>query len=221
MYSMGVEPDKAASDDQSNIPLERCCFSLMHVKTAACLIAIFEVVVILYHVTVAFFKFDKVGDDYSFAFTLSIFSLSLATLAIILLLIGIKRWSAFFLIPHLLMQFTVIASWTFLVGYVMFLLIGGTSVRFDLVIYEDSKKGEQGLQKLSKYNTFKSTTDYRSLNLFLVSLLAVMTLAILAQSWCFRVVLRCFSVLRKYSLEKSSRSDSLVAIPISAAKHKV
>ncbi|CAD5206717.1 unnamed protein product [Bursaphelenchus okinawaensis] len=219
-YSMGVEPDKA-SDERSDVPAERCCLGLMHVKTGACLIAIFEIVIILYHVTVAICKYDKVDEDYSFAFTLAIFSLSLAVIAIILLLIGIKRHSPFFLIPHLLMQFTVIASWAFLVGYVTLLLVGGTSVRLDVVVYEDSKKGEMGLQKLHKYPPLKSTVDSKSLNLFLVTLLIVMALAIFFQTWCFRVVLRCFTVLRKYSVEKSTRSNSLVAIPMSPAKQKV
>jgi hypothetical protein len=50
------------------------------------------------------YLYDKIDDEYAFAFTLTLFSFMLAFVAVILMVEGVRRKSPYFLVPHILMQ---------------------------------------------------------------------------------------------------------------------
>ncbi|KAH7668123.1 Protein C05E11.3 a [Aphelenchoides avenae] len=181
---------------------DHCCCRLLHVKTAALLIALLELLGILYQTFSASWSYAKTGDQHAFAFSLTLFSFALAFVAVVLLIVGIKKRSPYFLIPHILMQFAIIVSSTLLSLYITLLLIGGTSVKVDAIFYEDSPRGEFGLAQSFRHEPIRATAVVGAMNTLLLTLLLMSLVVIAFQVWFFVVVRRCYQHLQRLSLEK-------------------
>jgi len=212
MYSMGVDADKHPEDTPPELSTDRCCCGSVRISTAAYLIAFVELIIIFYHLFLALWTHDKTAEDYAFSFILGIFCLTLALVAVILMIIGIRRKSAYFLVPHLLMQFATIVSWTLLAGYLILLMIGGTSIKANVVVYEDSDKGRIGLINIDRRDPIKTQVYMRGLNLLMVALLGLTVFIIGLQIWFFAIIRRCFALLRRKAIDKPSCAINLASL---------
>jgi hypothetical protein len=205
-YSMGV--DGVSNDSAKCHPSDRCCCRLFHVRTAAVLIALFELVCIIYQSFSVSWSYAKTGDEHAFSFSITLFSFALAFIAVVLLIVGVKKGSPYFLVPHLLMQFAIIVSTALLSVYLALLLIGGTSIKVDAILYEDSPRGELGLAQSTRYEALRATTLLNGLNAVLISLLITSLFFFAFQVWFFVVVNKCYGYLQRISLEKPSQNGT-------------
>ena len=190
------------SGTKLNPPESNCCFGLIHLQAGAILIALLELVFFIYQIFICSKSYDKTGDEYAFAFILTLFSFALAIVAVILLLFGVPRKSPYFLVPHLLMQFAIICSTFLLTIYLILLWIGGTSVQVDLVFYEDSPRGELGLTQINRYLPIRQDVILTDLNFLLIGLIVLTTIFLFIQIIFLWVVKRCYNLLRYLSMEK-------------------
>jgi hypothetical protein len=208
---MGLDADKQLHEEPAlNLDSSRCCCGVVKIRTAAYLIALFEILFVLYHLFLAFWNYGKVGDEYVFSFVLGIFCMFLALVAIVLMLVGIRKSSAYFLVPHLLMQFATIVSWTLLAGYLIVLMVGGTSIKINGVIYEDSEKGRTGLASVDRRDPIVAQLVVPSLNIIFVLILGLTVLCIAIQIWFFTLIRRCFSLLSR--IRKDSKANCCLSI---------
>ncbi|KAI6178471.1 hypothetical protein M3Y98_00504300 [Aphelenchoides besseyi] len=198
-YSMGGDVDETEKAVETKRDIsDRCCCGV-RVRIAAYWIAAIELVILAYNFGLAVWNFNKSSDDYYFSFVLGIFCMTLSFIAIVLLLIGIRKLSAYFLIPHMLMQFAMIVAWTLVAGYIVLLMIGGTSIKLNAVIYEDTPRGRLGLSSVDKYDPIRANVQFRGLNVILVVLLGLTVSIVAIQIWFFSIIAQYFSVLRSSS----------------------
>lgn len=211
-YSMGlngtvaeVSSSSSPSSAGPNKPQlqSSCCCGLIRFQTAALLIAIGELAFFVYQIFAASASYDKTGDEYAFAFTLALFSLALAVIAVVLLLVGLRKNSPYFLVPHLLMQVAIVSSSLLLVLYMAVLLVGGTSVKIDTMFYEDSPRGELGLSQLNRYPPVRTNVLVRGLNSLFLALLFSAVVFLAVQIWFFTIVGQCYQLLRSLAWQKS------------------
>ncbi|KAI6241228.1 hypothetical protein M3Y99_00346700 [Aphelenchoides fujianensis] len=202
-YSMGGDVDAEAPAKSARELNDRCCCGLISLRMGALVIAGLEFLFLLYNFGIALWNYNKSGDDYAFSFVLGIFCMALALIAIVLLVVGIRKSSAYFLIPHLLMQFAMIVACTLVAGYLVLLMIGGTSIKINAVVYEDSPRGRAGLASINSRDPLRSTIPFRALNLILVLLLGLTVGFIGLQIWFFKLIANFFSVLRSQSAKTS------------------
>jgi len=163
----------------------------------------------VYHLFLAVWNYDKTGDDYAFSFILGVFCMGLALVAVVLMIIGIRKSSPYFLVPHLLMQFATIVSWTLLAGYLILLMVGGTLVKFNATISEDSEKGRLGLTNIDRQDPIKAQVSAKGLNLLLVVLLGFTVILVALQVWFFDIIRRCFLRFRYMSTMQSKRGGAV------------
>ncbi|KAI1711730.1 hypothetical protein Ddc_12822 [Ditylenchus destructor] len=190
----------------------KCCCGLLRIQIGAMLVAVFELAFFLYQIFATTMAYDKTGDEYALAFTLTLFSFVLAMVAVVLLLIGVHRRSPYFLVPHLLMQFAILCSTFLLAIYLILLIIGGTSVKLDAIFYEDSPRGELGLAQSSQLPPIRATIVAKGLNTILILLLFITTVSFAVQFWFFVVVRRCYQLYRQGILEKPSLNGTAASV---------
>uniref|UniRef100_A0A914D7N8 Uncharacterized protein n=1 Tax=Acrobeloides nanus TaxID=290746 RepID=A0A914D7N8_9BILA len=77
------------SDGAKSLVDDKCCCGLIHIRIAAIIIAILELVFIIYQMTSTIWLYDKIDDEYAFAFTLTLFSFMLALVAVGLMVVGV------------------------------------------------------------------------------------------------------------------------------------
>uniref|UniRef100_A0A915DP65 MARVEL domain-containing protein n=1 Tax=Ditylenchus dipsaci TaxID=166011 RepID=A0A915DP65_9BILA len=164
---------------------QRSCCGLIGLQTATILIALFELIFFLYQIFSTSMSYDKTGDEYALAFALTLFSFVLCIVAVTLLLVGLKKRSPYFLVPHLLMQFAILSSTFLLAIYFTLLLVGGTSIKVDAIFYEDSPRGELGLAQSSRLPPVKAEIIAHGLNTLLIALLVLTVIFFLFQLWLF------------------------------------
>uniref|UniRef100_A0A7E4VVZ8 MARVEL domain-containing protein n=1 Tax=Panagrellus redivivus TaxID=6233 RepID=A0A7E4VVZ8_PANRE len=193
--SMGSDPDKSSVS-------ERCLCGLMHVKRAAFIIGFIELLFIVYQIVSTLWFFDKNEESYVFAVTLILTSFVLALIAVVLLAIGLYKSTPFLLVPHLLMQCAICVASAFLCGYLIILLIGGTSVEVETIFYEDSPRGELGMTLSSHYPPVELSVIARGLRSVLFALLLITVGFLACQLWFLYVVNQCYNYLHQRSLEK-------------------
>jgi len=190
----------------------RCCCGCLKLNVAAYLIAVVEILFILYHLSFAIWGYGQASGDHEFSLILGIFCMGLALVAVVLMLIGIRRSSAYFLIPHLLMQFATVVSWTLMAGYLILLMVGGTSIKTNSVMYEDSEKGQLGLANVDKQESVKLQLAMPELNYLFVVLLGITVFLIGIQIWFFSIIRRCFVLLRRKAVDKPE-SPAVARLP--------
>ena len=83
---------------------ETCLCNLLHVRTGAFVVAVVELIYVIYQIITTAWFFDSNNEHYLLAVFLILVCFILAFIAVVLLIVGIKRENPYLVVPHLLMQ---------------------------------------------------------------------------------------------------------------------
>uniref|UniRef100_A0A0M3IFM9 Lysosomal-associated transmembrane protein 5 n=1 Tax=Ascaris lumbricoides TaxID=6252 RepID=A0A0M3IFM9_ASCLU len=201
---MGAEASVA---DAEELKLRyRCCCKSLHVRTASLIIAVFELFYLLYEIFSSFYLLSRTGDQYILSFSLSLFATFLAIVAVTLLLLAIKTTTPYLLIPHLLMQVTVIFVLFAMCLFCIFAAFAGTSIDLTIINIERTPLGEEALgQIIAEPYEYRSVSD--ALFILLIFASALTFFLVLFEVLMFKVVLAYYHYLQEKAYLKMQTSS--------------
>jgi hypothetical protein len=98
--------------------------------------------------------------------------------------------------------------------YLILLMVGGTSIKVNSVIYEDSTKGRLGksflissnlsslgLANIDSRESINSQVQVHGLNIVLTVLLAMTVCGVALQIFFFTIIQKCFTLLRQKAVK--------------------
>lgn len=101
--------------------------------------------------------------------------------------------------------------------YLIFLMVGGTSIKVNSVIYEDSTEGRLGkfdprlskqrllgLASIDSRDPINSQVQLHGLNIFLTVLLVLTVCGVAIQIFFFTIIKKCFTLLRQKAIKPIS-----------------
>ncbi|KJH45409.1 hypothetical protein DICVIV_08533 [Dictyocaulus viviparus] len=210
LFSLLTERWTEINDPVMPKEVSRCC-GMLHVRTLAFIIAIFEIMFLIYQSIVAtFFVFSTTSSHHLSAIVYSL-AVIIACVAVALLLLGILFHIPVLLIPHLLMQvlFTLtLIGMALCAAYALFV---GTSIQVRFTISGDRR--EQFVEDVVSTSKIKLSVVSNFLTGVLVSFIIGYLVSALAIIWCFNVMMDCYRWLGLHSTKKS-RTDEQKEVPI-------
>ncbi|WKX90031.1 hypothetical protein Q1695_009122 [Nippostrongylus brasiliensis] len=189
----------------------RCC-RLLHVRTLAIIIAVLELLFLVYQGLIAVSHITLLPfSQHALAVTVYTLAVLVACVAIALLLLGIFCHIPVLLIPHMLMQVLFVLTLLGMASFAAYAVFAGTSLQLRIAVV--------GAADGISVESLKSGTPIK-LSLvsgFLTGLLVLVVVgyfcAAFINLWCFNVVMDCYRWLG-LRLEEKSRALRNSDIPI-------
>ncbi|KAL6731302.1 hypothetical protein Aduo_002180 [Ancylostoma duodenale] len=195
----------------------RCC-GLLHVRTLALIIVVFEIAFLIYQGVVAVsYIFSASSSHHALSAGVYTLAVVVAWVAVGLLLLGILCQIPALLVPHMLMQVLFVLTLLGMASFAVYAVFAGTSLQVRMAVV--GAEHEHLLQDSLGTPPLKMSLVSGFLTGLLVLFIVGYFVAALISIWCFNVVLDCYRWLG-FQLEEKSRALNRNDIPISGLDAK-